>query len=82
MNNKEKQLSNFNKKTESYLCTYYHDNAWWSLTINAYDFKDAQKRSKKLGLQLKGKLMSVIPGRLGFLAKMFCFAKNLTQPKG
>ena len=46
------------KPTQKFLCSYLHDNAEWLITIDAYDFADAEARVKKLGfLRLEGELM-------------------------
>ena len=44
------------RKTEKWLASYYHDAGWWSITIDAYDGKDAMARCRKLGMRLDGKL--------------------------
>jgi hypothetical protein len=66
------------KETKKFLCHYRHDDAQWSIIIDAYDFEDAEVRIKKLGyLILDGELMGIVPARLGFIAKLFCWFKNL-----
>lgn len=64
--------------TKPFLCSYHHDGAWWGITIQAYDFKDAEARVKKLGfLRLDGELVDTVPDKYGFFAKAYCWFKNL-----
>lgn len=60
-----------------FLCRYYHDGVWWSLTVHAYDRSDAEARCKKMGLNLDGEIMATIPAKIGWVAKMVCFFRNL-----
>lgn len=65
-------------ETTEYLCSYYHDNAWWSVTITAYDREDAMDRVKKLGyLRLDGELMAKVPAKCGFVVKFLVWVRNL-----
>ena len=36
------------RQTRTFLFSYYHDGAWWDLSIQAYDREDALARHKKL----------------------------------
>lgn len=68
------------KETKEFLCSYYHDGAWWSLTITAYDLADADARVAKLGyLRLDGELKGTVPARFGFIAKALCWINNLIK---
>lgn len=68
------------RPTIQFCCSYYHDGAWWALTIAAYDWSDAEARCKKLGLKLDGELMATVPRMFGF-GKLIAWAitgwKNL-----
>lgn len=69
-----------NSKTRQFLCSYHHDGAQWSVTLDAYDFQDAEARCKKLGfLRLDGELIATIPAGagLGPLVPLVCWLKNL-----
>lgn len=64
--------------TKRFLANYYHDGAWWTLNIYAYDFDDAEVRCKKLNAQLLGELKMSIPAVTGsWLAKAICWLRNL-----
>jgi hypothetical protein len=61
------------RKTRKFLCSYFHDGGWWSLMIDAYDMKDAEKRVDKLGnLRLDGEHIVTIP--VPNAASIFSFA--------
>ena len=69
---------NSNAKTKPFLCSYHHDDAEWSITIDAYDRADAEARIKKLGyLRLDGELIATVPARLGAVARLTCQLRNL-----
>lgn len=69
---------NINSKTKNFLCSYHHDGAEWSITIQAYDRDDAEARVKKLGyLRLDGELIATVPARCGFIVRFLCWIKNL-----
>jgi hypothetical protein len=69
--------------TKTFLCSYHHDDALWSVEIHAYDWADAEARVKKLGyLKLDGELKVTIPVRLGFIAKLLCWIRNLWNDGG
>jgi hypothetical protein len=66
------------KETKPFACSYAHDGAEWGLTIHAYDFADAEARIKKLGfLRLNGEVKLVVPHKLGWVAKLVCWLRNL-----
>jgi hypothetical protein len=69
-------MSDIDRPTEKYCCQYYHDGCWWGILIDAYDDEDAAVRARKLGLQLDGRLIAVIPGRLGWAADVLCWIRN------
>ena len=49
-----------------YTCSYFHDGAWWVVSVSAYGFEDARARLKKLPLaQIDGTLEAVIPAFYG-----------------
>jgi len=64
------------RPTKKFLCQYYHDGSWWSQTIDAYDFEDAEIRAKKLSMQLDGEYVMTVDGRVGFLAPLICRIRN------
>ena len=69
---------NINSKTKSFLCSYHHDGAEWSVTIQAYDRQDAEARLKKLGfLRLDGELVATLPAKCGVLVRIICWFRNL-----
>ncbi len=63
------------RPTKSFLCRYYHDGHWWAVTLQAYDFEDAEARAKKLSLQLEGEL--VFATSQGWFAVIACWLRNL-----
>jgi len=66
-----------NKSTKPFACRYYHDGAWWALTVHAYNEADARRRADKLGgLQIRGELVATIPARIGWLAKTAAWIHN------
>jgi len=65
------------QKTRPYACSYFHDRTQWALTIHAYDWKDAEARCLKLGLNLDGELVGTVPMPIGVFAKMVCAVRNL-----
>jgi len=70
------------KPTKKFLTSYHHDGSEWSLTIDAYDWADAESRVKKLGyLRLDGELMATIPAKLGWLVKITCAIRNWLKPE-
>lgn len=70
------------KETRKYLCSYFHDDMWWSVEITAYDREDAEARVKKLGyLRLDGELMATVPAKCGFLVRFVVWVKNLLTGK-
>jgi hypothetical protein len=65
-------------KTKKFLCSYRHEDAEWSILMDARDWEDAKKRCKKLGfLRLDGELMAIIPHRVGWAAKISCWIQSL-----
>jgi hypothetical protein len=65
------------KKTRPFECSYFHDGTWWSLTVHAYDWADAEARSRKLGnLRLDGEQMAVVSAKLGLVARLACTVRN------
>ena len=67
-------------KTKPFVCSYFHDHSQWSLTIDAYDWDDAEARCRKLGLKLDGELVATVPLRLGLFARIACAVRNWLQP--
>jgi hypothetical protein len=53
------------RDTKRFLADYYHDDAWWLISVYAYDFDDAEVRCKKLGLRLLGEHQLAIPAASG-----------------
>jgi hypothetical protein len=49
------------RPTKRFLAEYFHDDAWWTVDIYAYDFADAETRCKKLSLKLLGEHKMTIP---------------------
>lgn len=65
------------RKTRRFTCRYYHDGAWWSVNIDAYDLPDAEVRVKKLGnMILDGELISTGPAWLLPFVRAYCWIKN------
>lgn len=56
---------NRDRDTRPFCCRYYHDGAWWALTIYAYDWSDAGARCRKLGVALDGELVAKVPALFG-----------------
>ena len=55
------------KLLHPYIIRYYHDAQWWHLTIDAYDWEDAEKRINKLNLaQIDGQKLMTVPGWVPF----------------
>ena len=68
------------RPTKKFLCSYHHDGADWSMTIDAYDWEDASERCKKLGwLRLEGEFVASVPARVGWLAKIGCWIGNVLR---
>lgn len=68
-----------NERTKRFLARYYHDGAWWSIDVYAYDFDDAESRCGKLGLQLDGEHVMTIPavGKSSWLPNLIIRVRNL-----
>lgn len=65
------------KTCKTYLCSYYHAGAQWSIHITAYDMADAEARVKKLGnLKLDGELIATYPVELGWWCKLTTAIRN------
>lgn len=65
------------RQTRTFLFSYYHDGAWWDLSIQAYDREDALARHKKLpNARYDGELMAVIPARVGWIARLVVAIRN------
>lgn len=62
------------RPTKKFDCSYYHDRAWWGVTIDAYDWEDAQARAKKLNIKLDGEHMATV--RYRWLANLICLWNN------
>lgn len=68
--------------TRKFVVRYYHDSQWWGDLIDAYDEADAEVRCRKLGMQLDGELMLVIPGWIPFadlLVRCICGIRNFLR---
>lgn len=64
------------KPTFEFVCSYYHDGTWWAVSIQAYDWEDAEARVKKLGnLRLDGQVVARVPCR--WMARLWCWMTNL-----
>lgn len=60
-----------------YLLEYYHDGAWWNLTIPATSEEDVFDRIGQIrNAKLLGTIEMEIPARLGLLAKLLCWLQN------
>ena len=61
-----------------YLVEYYHDGAFWGITIQANSYDDAEARVKQLQYaKLRGEVRAEIPAKLGFLARALCWARSV-----
>lgn len=71
-------MNNNDRPAKKFLAQYFHDGAWWSMKISAYDFEDAEIRCKKLNLQLDGEFVMSIPavGSGGWLPRAVCWIRN------
>lgn len=68
-------LGGCERTTRTYCCSYDHEGAAWSLTIDAYDWADAEARVRKLGfLRLDGELVMTL--RRGWITRAACAVRN------
>lgn len=66
-------------ETKEFLCSYYHRGEQWCLRLHAYDWSDAEARCRKLGVNLDGELLAVVPVKAGWFAKMLCACRNFLR---
>jgi hypothetical protein len=48
------------RPTRKFACRYYHDGAWWSVILHAYDEADALERCRALHVKIDGELVAMI----------------------
>jgi hypothetical protein len=66
---------------QTYLFTYRHDDAEWTLEIKARNVHDAKARLKALPFaRLDGELVAKVPLSLGPLAKLAVWLRNVRRP--
>lgn len=58
------------RPTKKYCCIYRYDEAWWSITIDAYDWDDARQRAHQLNVKLDGEYVASVRWR--WLANLIC----------
>jgi hypothetical protein len=80
VNDLERQNNNSEQAQERvhkyYLCDYWYQGKQWCIEIPASSWEDAQKRLRSLSQgKVVGKIEAVIPGKLGFLAKLIVWLK-------
>lgn len=64
--------------TKRFLAEYFHDDAWWSCDVYAYDFDDTEIRCRKLGLKLLGEHKMTISAATGaWLPNLIICLRNL-----
>ena len=66
---------------KQFACRYFHDDAWWGLTITAYDWDDAANRANKLGVQLDGEIGAIIPAApgVGIVVRVWTALRNFLK---
>jgi hypothetical protein len=63
---------------QTYLFTYRHDGAEWTLEIKARDVRDAKERLRALSFaRYDGELIAKVPVSLGPLMKMAVWLRNV-----
>ena len=62
---------------ETYLFSYRHDGAEWSLEIKARDEADARARLDRIQhARFDGKLVATVPAATGAIARVYVFIRN------
>jgi len=63
---------------KKYLLEYYHNGAWWNITIPALSEEDAWERISQLQFaRLLGTVEMELPVKYGFFARALCRLQNL-----
>ncbi len=65
------------KQYRQFLLEYFHDGAWWTVTIHATSFEDAQARVEQLRYaKVLGTVEMKVPAKFGLFARMACWLQN------
>ncbi len=84
-------MKSSDRPTHRFAARYFHDDAWWSAEVYAYDFEDAEARCKTLNMKLDGLHVATIPCSpaaapvIRPLASLACWIRNTVtrnRPQG